>query len=81
METKDINATIIDGYVELLDKLNPNSKLDLISRLTTSIKSDIKDQKKAFKKSFGAFQSKKTAEELIHEIRSSRISKRQIEKF
>ena len=77
----DINATIIDGYLRLLDNLTPSSKLDLISKLTTSIKSDISNKKKSFKKAFGAFQSNQTAEELIEEIRSSRISTRQIESF
>ena len=73
--------TIIDGYISLLDNLNPADKLDLISRLTESVKSDLSVKKSSFKKAFGAFDSKKSAEEIIEEIRSSRSFKRKIEPF
>jgi putative IMPACT (imprinted ancient) family translation regulator len=49
--------------------------------LTASVKSDLTDKKSSFKKAFGAFDSKKTAEEIIEEIRNSRVSTRQIESF
>jgi hypothetical protein len=72
MTTADINAKIVDGYLDLLRNLSPGSKLDLISKLSESLKSDLLKKKSAFKKSFGAFQSKKSAEEIIQEIRNSR---------
>lgn len=81
MRTTERNTTIVDGYVELLDNLSTNNKLDLISKLSASVKSDLTDKKSSFKKSFGAFDSKKSAEEIIEEIRNSRISTRQIESF
>jgi len=81
MRTAEINTTIVDGYVELLDNLSTNSKLDLISKLTNSVKTDLTNKKSSFKKAFGAFDSKKSAEEIIEEIRSSRVSTRQIESF
>lgn len=77
----EINTSIIDGYVELLDNLSTNNKLDLISRLSDSIKSDLTEKKSSFKKAFGAFDSKKSAEDIIHEIHQSRVSTRQIESF
>lgn len=77
----DINTTLIDGYLRLLDNLTPASKLDLISKLTGSIKSDISGKKNLFKKSFGAFKTEQSAEELIEEIRLSRTSTREIESF
>ena len=67
MRTTERNTTIIDGYVELLDNLSTNNKLDLISKLSASVKSDLTDKKSSFKKSFGAFDSKKSAEEIIEE--------------
>jgi hypothetical protein len=79
MRMEDINTIIVEGYVGLLDNLSTNNKLDLISKLTASVKSDLKDKKSSFKKAFGAFESKKTAEEIIEEIRNSRVSSRQIE--
>ncbi len=81
MKAKDIDISIIDGYLQLLDNLSPDSKLDLISRLTLSVKSDITNKKSSFKKAFGAFRSKKTADQIIQEIHSSRTFNRQIERL
>ncbi len=79
MKTSEINTTIVDGYAKLLDQLTTDTKLDLISKLTSSVKEDLLNRKSTFDKSFGAFESEKTAEEIINEIRSSRQSTRQIE--
>ncbi|MEO7486478.1 MAG: hypothetical protein ABIU77_05230 [Ferruginibacter sp.] len=79
MRTSEINTTIVDGYVELLDNLSTNNKLDLISKLTASVKTELTNKKSSFKKAFGAFDSKKPAEEIIEEIRHSSVSTRQIE--
>jgi hypothetical protein len=81
MRTAEINNTLIDGYIGLLDNLSINDKLDLISKLTASVKTDLTTQKSSFEKSFGAFDSKNTAEEIIDDIRNSRSSTRQIESF
>lgn len=81
MKAIDINTTLIDGYLRLLNNLNQNSKLDLISKLTLSMKMDLTDNKKSFYKAFGAWESKKSANEIINEIRNSRTFNRQIEKF
>lgn len=81
MKTGELNNTIIDGYIGLLDNLSPSDKLDLISKLTASVKTDLFNKKSSFKKAFGAFDSKKSAEEIIEEIRNSRVSTRQIESF
>ncbi len=81
MKAVDINITLIDGYLLLLDNLSPGSKLDLISRLTLSVKTDITDRKKHFFKAFGAWESKQSADEIIKDIRNSRTFNRQIEQF
>lgn len=62
MKAIDINTTLIDGYLRLLDNLSPSNKLDLISKLTLSVKADITDKKKSFYKAFGAWDSKQTAD-------------------
>ena len=72
MERADINTTLIEGYLQLLDNLSPISKLDLISRLTASIKSDLTDKQSSFQKAFGAFESDKEADEIISDICNSR---------
>jgi hypothetical protein len=81
MKAVDVNNTIIDGYIRLLDNLSPSNKLDLISKLTLSVKSDIVEKKKSFYKAFGAWDSKQTAEQIIKEIRNSRTFNRQIEEL
>ena len=79
MKAIDINTTLIDGYLRLLDNLSPSNKLDLISKLTTSVKADITDRKKSFYEAFGAWESKKSADQIIDEIRSSRTFTRKTE--
>jgi hypothetical protein len=81
MKAADINSTLIEGYLRLLDNLSPSSKLDLISKLTLSVKADITDRKKSFYKAFGAWESGKKAEEIIQEIRNSRAFNRQVEQL
>jgi hypothetical protein len=81
MTPTETNTTIINGYVGLLENLSPDNKLDLISKLTASVKTDLANRKSTFKKSFGAFKSEKTAEEIIEEIRNSRLFNREIEPF
>lgn len=75
MKTLDINTTLIEGYLKLLDNLSPGNKLDLISKLTLSVKSDMIDRKKSFYKAFGAWESKQTADEIIEDIRRSSRNK------
>lgn len=81
MGTAYVNSTIIEGYLGLLENLSPSSKLDLISRLSASVKSDITEKQSSFQRAFGAFETDKSAEEIIDEIRSSRTFTRQIEEF
>ena len=81
MNVIDINTTLIEGYLRLLDNLSPTNKLDLISKLSLSVKSDISDKKKSFYKAFGAWESKQSADEIISDIRNSRTFTREIELF
>ncbi|MBD0297301.1 MAG: hypothetical protein ICV84_19240 [Flavisolibacter sp.] len=81
MSREDINAVIIEGYLQLLDNLSTSSKLDLISRLTASVKADLTDKQCSFQDAFGAFESDKSADEIIQEIRSSRTFTRRIEEL
>jgi len=81
MKTADVNTSLINGYVGLLRNLSPDSKLDLIEKLTKSLKLDLDRNKKSLRRAFGAFQSDKTADELIKEIRGSRTFTRQIEEL
>lgn len=63
---------IVDTYSELFDGLSPTSKIELIESLAQSLKTKNKVSEKNFYKSFGAFASDKSAEEIIADIKSSR---------
>ena len=78
---KAANINIIDSYIELLNNLSPDSKLELISRLSQSLKSQKKPKEKSIQELFGAFMSDKSAETIIEEIRQSRTFTRQIEEL
>jgi hypothetical protein len=81
MSTSENNTILLDSYIGLLDNLSTSNKLDLISKLSNSVKTNLKKKKSSIKKAFGAFESEKTAEEIIEEIRNSRLSTRVIESF
>jgi len=46
---------IIETYFGLFESLNAVSKLELIEKLTKSLKSDVKSKENNFFNSFGAF--------------------------
>ncbi len=79
MKPADINTTLIEGYIRLLDNLSPGNKLDLISKLSLSVKTDITERKNTFYKAFGGWDKKESAEQIINSIRNSRTFNRQIE--
>jgi hypothetical protein len=81
MKAADINTTLIEGYLRLLDNLSPGSKLDLISKLSLSVKTDIADRKNTFYKAFGAWDAKQSAKQIIDDIKNSRTFNREIEKL
>ena len=63
---------IIETYSMLFNGLSPLCKLKLIENLTKSLTKDKIEKVDDFYSSFGAFSDKKSAEEIIHEIKSSR---------
>lgn len=63
---------IIKTYSMLFNGLSPLSKIELIESLTKSLKKDKMEKSDTFFKSFGAFSTEKTAEEIVLEIKSSR---------
>ena len=75
----DIDKNLIDIYLKMIEKLGNKSKLELISRLSSSMKTKKKKIDKSVLKLYGTLKSEETAEELIDNIRSSRLFKRKIE--
>jgi len=70
----------VNSYFRLIKNWDNESKKDLIIKLTKSI--GIKsDDKHDFSSCFGAWDDERSADEIIAEIRSSRVNNRDIEEF
>lgn len=63
---------IVETYSGLFESLSSMNKIELIGRLSKSLKMATETKENNFYKSFGAFSSEKSAEEIIAEIKSSR---------
>jgi hypothetical protein len=63
---------IVETYSILFDGLSSLSKIELIEKLTKSLKKEKMAKKDTFFESFGAFSDEKTAEEIISDLKSSR---------
>ncbi|MDB5086591.1 MAG: hypothetical protein JWR09_585 [Mucilaginibacter sp.] len=67
------NRNIVDAYSALFEGLDVTTKSKIVENLSESIKrSESTSDGEEFFKAFGAFESKKSAEEIIGEIKSSR---------
>jgi hypothetical protein len=77
MGSLSISNRILDKYFGYLKNLDNNAKKNLIIKLTKSIETK---SKKAFdiKSIFGAWEDDKTSDEIINEIKSSRVDKSNI---
>jgi predicted metal-binding transcription factor (methanogenesis marker protein 9) len=81
MKTADLKFNLIDSYLGLLNNLSPDSKLELISKLSDSLKGTRKPTKKTLSDLYGAFISKKSADEIITELKNSRNFNRKTEQL
>ena len=63
---------IVETYAGLFEGLSSISKIQLIQSLSKSLKNEKKTRERNFYKSFGAFASDKSPEEIVNDIRSSR---------
>ena len=63
---------IVETYSGLFEGLSFDNKMELIETLSKSIKTDNKTKDENFYKTFGAWNSDKSAEEIIADIRASR---------
>ncbi|QMU64578.1 MAG: hypothetical protein GKR88_09970 [Flavobacteriaceae bacterium] len=75
MGSLTISNKTLDKYFGYLKNLDNNSKKSLIIKLTKSIQTK---SKKPFdiKSVFGAWQDHRTSDEIINEIKSARVDKR-----
>lgn len=73
------NTILVDNYFGLLSGLSTENKLRIIAKLSNSIVEKTEEKDDAVDRFFGAFKSEKSAEEIIEEIRASRVLNRNIE--
>jgi hypothetical protein len=78
MNSLQIPKNLIQTYLDMLQNLHQDSKLELIVKLSETMKSD-NIQKESEKSLFGAFQSDESAEELIENLKKARVFNRKIE--
>lgn len=85
MKATNLKFNLIDSYLELLENLSPDNKLELISKLSDSLKKSKKLNENPSDKSLddlsGAFIFDKSSADLIKELKESRNFNRQIERF
>ena len=70
----------VNSYFRLMKNWDTESKKDLIIKLTKSINDKTKD-KHDFSSCFGAWEDERSADEIIDDIRNSRVNNREIEDF
>ena len=76
------NTVLVKNYLGLLQRLNRETKIHLVACLVNDIAHEPQEtinKKDTINRFFGAFQSDKSAEEMIDEMRSSRKFNRIIE--
>ena len=88
MQTIQVNVLNPKAYKLLLDladlkliSLDEKTEDNFVEEVSNFAESDLTNKKALFKQAFGAFESEKSAEEIIEDIRSSRIANRNIEQF
>ena len=72
MNTTDINTNLIDNYFSLLKSLSPNNKLELIARLSKSMKITKKTKDNSWKELFGALTLDQPVDEFVEELKKDR---------
>ena len=78
METNRID--LAENMFQMVKNLSADVKLELISKITDSLKGTKKEAKDdSWKKLYGAWESGESAEEIIEGIRSDRYANREIE--
>jgi predicted metal-binding transcription factor (methanogenesis marker protein 9) len=81
MKAADLKFNLIDSYLELLKNLSPERKLELITRLSDSLKGSKKPTQKSVSELYGAFISKESADEIIADLKATRNFNRKIEEL
>jgi hypothetical protein len=72
MKTTEINTNLIDSYFTLLKSLSPNNKLELIARLSKSMKTTRKTKDTSWKSLFGSLELDQTVDDFVEGLKNER---------
>jgi len=72
MKMADMNSALVDSYYTLLKSLSPNNKLELIAKLSKSMKTTKKVKDESWKSLFGALEIDQSADEFVEELKKDR---------
>lgn len=72
MKTADINTGLIDSYFNLLRSLSPDNKLELIAKLSKSMKTTKKTKDISWKPLFGALLLDQSANDFVEDLKKDR---------
>lgn len=73
MKTADANIDLVDSYYTLLKSLSPNNKLELIARLSKSLKTTAKKKEDtSWESLFGSWELDQSADEFVTELKKDR---------
>jgi hypothetical protein len=82
MKAVDYNTTLIDNYFGLLKGLSSDDKLELIARLSKSMKSSqVEKDEVSLDSLYGSWISEETADELVAELKNARNFSRKREEL
>ena len=81
VKAADLNFNLIESYLGLLNSLSPDNELELISKLSDSLKKSKQPSERPLGSLYGAFLSKRSVDEIITDIRNSRNFNRSTEAF
>jgi len=70
---------MVDNYYYFIRTLSPQMQLELVERISHSLRENIAQKGKTLKHLYGAWKGYETAEELATEIRKARKFNRKIE--
>ncbi len=76
MKTSNIDTNLIDSYFMLLKNLSPNHKLELITRLSESMKTTKKEKDTSWKPLFGALKLDQSTDDSIEDLKKDRVFSR-----
>lgn len=78
MNTADINESLINSYFTLLKSLSPNNKLELISKLSNSLKTVKTAKDNSWKSLFGALELDQSTDEFVANLKKERKFNRKL---